>query len=88
MKTKNTKIWAIALISLLITTIAVACKGDGGTFTGSDKQPLNITIAQNEMIKFEKTSRSARTIVAAPFSVNILFDSFLSALSIVLSFLS
>ena len=68
MKTKNTKIWAIALISLLITTIAVACKGDGGTFTGSDKQPLNITIAQNEMIKFEKTSRSARTIVAAPFS--------------------
>lgn len=70
MKTKNTKIWAIALISLLITTIAVACKGDGGTFTGSDKQPLNITIAQNEMIKFTRTNGAGRTIVAAPFSVN------------------
>lgn len=70
MKTKNTKIWAIALIYLLITTIAVACKGDGGTFTGSDKQPLNITIAQNEMIKFTRTNGAGRTIVAAPFSIN------------------
>lgn len=65
---KNIKLKTLMLIGVLIAVIA-ACKGStNGTFTGSDKQPLNITIAQNESIKFEKTSRSARTIVAAPFS--------------------
>ena len=65
---KNIKLKTLMLIGVLIAVFA-ACKGStNGTFTGSDKQPLNITIAQNEMIKFEKTSRNARTIVAAPFS--------------------
>ena len=68
MKTK-----ALKTLSLLAGAFAilflVACKHDTkGTYTGSDKQPLDITIAQNESIKFEKTNNAARTIVAAPFS--------------------
>ncbi len=56
---------------ILLPMLALAlfsCKNHAtGTFTGSDKQPLNITIAQNEMIKFTKTTGSNRTIVADPF---------------------
>ena len=69
MKTKTIRNYLFVLISVLAITM-ISCKNSSsGTYTGSDKQPLNITIAQNEMIKFTKTSGS-RTIVAAPFSVN------------------
>ena len=65
---KNLKKCTLLFISLLIVTMT-ACKPTAtGTFIGSDKQPLNITIAQNEMIKFEKTNSGARTIVAEPFA--------------------
>ena len=67
---KNLKIWTLMLISLLIVGMT-ACKGNAdGTFTGSDKTPLNITIAANESITFTKTQRSSRTIVAEPFEAN------------------
>ena len=67
MKTKNTRLWLTMLIFMLLAAFT-ACKGSSnGTFTGSDKQPLNITIAQNEMIKFTKTNGAGRTIVADPF---------------------
>ena len=65
---KNLKKWTLLFISLFIVTMTACKQSTSGSFTGSDKQPLNITIAQNESIKFEKTSRSARTIVAEPFS--------------------
>lgn len=65
---KNIKNWTILLIALLIASMTACKQSATATFTGSDKQPLNITIAQNEMIKFVKTERSARTIVATPFS--------------------
>ena len=65
---KNLKKCTLLFISLLIVAMTACKPATSATFTGSDKQPLNITIAQNEMIKFEKTDRSARTIVAAPFS--------------------
>ena len=69
MKTKTIRNYLFVLISVLAITM-ISCKNSSsGTYTGSDKQPLNITIAQNDMIKFTKTSGS-RTIVAAPFSVN------------------
>lgn len=64
---KNIKLKTLMLIGVLIAVFA-ACKGStNGTFTGSDKQPLNITIAQNEMIKFTKANGAGRTIVADPF---------------------
>ncbi|MBO4533821.1 MAG: hypothetical protein J5726_09045 [Treponema sp.] len=70
MKTKTTKILSIIALALLaFAAVLGSCKHNNtGTFTGSDKQPLNITIAQNEMIKFEKTNEAGRTIVAEPFS--------------------
>lgn len=68
MNTKTIRTFLFILISAL-TLSMLSCKNGSGTYTGSDKQPLNITIAQNEMIKFTKNS-SSRTIVAAPFSVN------------------
>ena len=67
---KNIKLKTLMLIGVLIAVIA-ACKGStNGTFTGSDKQPLNITIAQNDMIKFTKTNGAGRTIVADPFEAD------------------
>lgn len=67
---KNLKNWTIVLISLLIVGMT-ACKGStNGTYIGSDKQPLNITIAANESITFAKTQRSERTIVADPFEAD------------------
>ena len=67
MKTKLFKNLSIFAAALLVVFLG-SCSGAGtGTFTGSDKQPLNITIAQNESIKFTKNGRSARTIVADPF---------------------
>ena len=67
---KNFKTWTLVLISLLIVGMT-ACKGNtNGTYIGSDKQPLNITIAANESITFAKTQRSSRTIVAAPFEAD------------------
>ena len=67
---KNLKTWTLVLISLLIVSMT-ACKGStSGTYIGSDKQPLNITIAANESITFAKTQRSSRTIVAAPFEAD------------------
>lgn len=63
---KNIKLKSLMLIGVLIAVMA-ACKGSAnGTFTGSEKQPLNITIAQNDNIKFVKNA-SSRTIVADPF---------------------
>ena len=68
MKTKTIRNYLFVLIPMLALAM-ISCKHDTkGTYTGSDKQPLNITIAQNEMIKFEKTSSASRTIVADPFS--------------------
>ena len=59
----------LRLIPMLALAM-ISCKHDTkGTYTGSDKQPLNITIAQNDMIKFTKTTNSSRTIVADPFKV-------------------
>ena len=67
---KNLKTWTLVLISLLIVSMT-ACKGStSGTYIGSDKQPLNITIAANESITFAKTQRSSRTIVADPFEAD------------------
>ena len=67
---KNLKTWTLVLISLLIVSMT-ACKGStSGTYIGSDKQPLNITIAANESITFAKTQRSSRTIVAEPFEAD------------------
>ena len=67
MKTKTIRNFLFVLISVLAITM-ISCKNSSsGTYTGSDKQPLNITIAQNDMIKFTKTSGSGRTIVANPF---------------------
>lgn len=68
---KNLKFWTLVLISLLIVSMT-ACKGStNGTYIGSDKQPLNITIAANESITFAKTARTgSRTIVAAPFEAD------------------
>lgn len=68
---KNLKLWTIMLISLLIVSMT-ACKGStNGTYIGSDKQPLNITIAANESITFAKTAQTrSRTIVAAPFEAD------------------
>lgn len=67
---KNLKLWTIMLISLLIVGMA-GCKGSAnGSFTGGDKQPLNITIAANESITFTKAKRSSRTIVADPFEAD------------------
>ena len=69
MKTKTIRNFLFVLISVLAITM-ISCKNSSsGTYTGSDKQPLNITIAQNDMIKFTKTSGSGRTIVADPFKV-------------------
>ncbi len=65
---KNLKKCIIMLIALFVVMVTACKQSASATFTGSDKQPLNITIAQNEMIKFVKTERSARTIVATPFS--------------------
>ena len=67
MKTKTIRNSLFVLISLLAVTMLSCKNSSSGTFTGSDKQPLNITIAANEMIKFTKTSNSSRTIVAEPF---------------------
>ena len=68
MKTKTIRNYLFVLIPMLALAM-ISCKHDTkGTFTGSDKQPLNITIAQNDMIKFTKTTNSSRTIVADPFS--------------------
>ena len=67
MKTKTIRNSLFVLISLLAVTMLSCKNSSSGTFTGSDKQPLNITIAANEMIKFTKTSNSSRTIVADPF---------------------
>ena len=70
MKTKTIRNYLFVLIPMLALAL-FSCKHDTkGTYTGSDKQPLNITIAQNEMIKFTKTSSSNRTIVAEPFVAN------------------
>lgn len=68
---KNLKLWTLMLISLLIVSMT-ACKGStNGTYIGSDKQPLNITIAANESITFAKTARTgSRTIVADPFEAD------------------
>ena len=68
---KNLKLWTLMLISLLIVSMT-ACKGSAnGTYIGSDKQPLNITIAANESITFAKTARTgSRTIVADPFEAD------------------
>ena len=65
---KNMKKCIILFITLFIVMMTACKPTTNASFIGSDKQPLNITIAQNEMIKFEKTERSARTIVADPFS--------------------
>ena len=63
---KNIKFKTVMLIGVLIA-VFTACKGSSsGTYTGSEKQPLNITIAQNDNIKFVKNA-SSRTIVADPF---------------------
>ena len=70
MKTKTIRNSLFVLISLLAVTMLSCKNSSSGTFTGSDKQPLNITIAQNDMIKFTKTTNSSRTIIAEPFSVN------------------
>ena len=67
---KNLKMWTLILIPILIIGMA-GCKGEAtGSFTGGDKQPLNITIAANESITFTKTQRSSRTIVAEPFEAD------------------
>lgn len=65
---KNMKKCIILFITLFIVMMTACKPTTNASFIGSDKQPLNITIAQNEMIKFEKTERRARTIVADPFS--------------------
>lgn len=67
MKTKTLRNHFFILISLLTLAFAACNQNATGTYTGSDKQPLNITIAPNEMIKFTKTG-AGRTIVADPFS--------------------
>lgn len=68
---KNLKLWSLMLISLLIVSMT-ACKGStNGTYIGSDKQPLNITIAANESITFAKTAQTrSRTIVSDPFEAD------------------
>ncbi len=72
MKNKTTKILSIVALALLtFAALLGSCKQHNvGTYTGSDKQPLNITIAQNEMIKFTKTNEAGRTIVAEPFQAD------------------
>ena len=66
MKTKTIRNYLFVLISVLAITM-ISCKNSSsGTYTGSDKQPLDITIAQNDNIKFVKNT-SSRTIVADPF---------------------
>ena len=68
---KNLKLWTLMLISLLIVSMTACNDSTNGTYIGSGKQPLNITIAANESITFKKTEeKSSRTIVAAPFQAN------------------
>ena len=66
---KNIKQLFFILIALL-TVALCSCKGSAsGSFTGSDKMPLTISITSNENIKLFDTSRSAsRTIVADAFT--------------------
>ncbi|MBR6340761.1 MAG: hypothetical protein IKR64_02565, partial [Treponema sp.] len=66
---KNIKNLFFILIALLTVTLC-SCKGSAtGSFTGSDKMPLTISITSNENIKLFDTSRSAsRTIVADAFT--------------------
>ena len=66
---KNTKQLFFILIALL--TVAVcSCKGNAtGSFTGSDKMPLTISITSNENIKlFDTSKKTSRTIVADAFT--------------------
>ncbi len=66
---KNIKHLCFILIGLL-TVAFISCKGSAtGSFTGSDKKPLTISITSNENIKLFDTSRKAnRTIVADAFT--------------------
>lgn len=66
---KNIKNLFFILIALL-TVALCSCKGSAsGSFTGSDKMPLTISITSNENIKLFNTKTNAgRTIVADAFT--------------------
>lgn len=66
---KNIKHLFFILIALL-TVALCSCKGSAsGSFTGSDKMPLTISITSNENIKLFNTKANAgRTIVADAFT--------------------
>ena len=66
---KNIKQVCFILIALL-TVAFVSCKGSAtGSFTGSDKTPLTISITSNENIKlFDTSKNTSRTIVADAFT--------------------
>ncbi len=66
MKTKTLRNHLFIMISLLALAFVSCNQNATGTFTGSNKQPLNITVAPNEMIKFTKNG-AGRTIAADPF---------------------
>ena len=66
---KNIKRVCFILI-VLLTVAFISCKGSAtGSFTGSDKTPLTISITSNENIKlFNTTQNASRTIVADAFT--------------------
>ena len=68
---KNIKNLFFILIALL-TVALCSCKGSAsGSFTGSDKMPLTISITSNENIKLFNTKTNAgRTIVADAFTTD------------------
>lgn len=66
---KNVKKWSFILSAILIVLLSACNNSTTGSFTGSDKKPLTISIASNDNIKlFEKKSNASRTIVADAFT--------------------
>lgn len=56
------------IMGIIVLSVMSSCKGSGGSFTGSGKKPLNISVvAENNSIKFTKRSNASRTIYADPF---------------------
>ena len=68
---KNVKKWSFILSAILIVILSACKQNATGSFTGSDKKPLTISIASNDNIKlFEKKANASRTIVADAFTTD------------------
>lgn len=65
---RNFKKWSFILAAFLIVFLGACKQSATGSFIGSDKKPLTISIASNDNIKLFNSNTAGRTIVADAFT--------------------